>query len=75
MDEVWNRIVSKKPMRNGSIHGLNLGDPIQTYAMKYVLSTMNISENEIIEVSRYHAASYDGNYVVLPYNCFNMIGN
>lgn len=65
----------KRPMRKGSRNALNIGDPIQTYAMKYVLRTMSVPENQLVEISRYHASDYDGDYAVLPFNCFNMIGN
>ncbi|MGF7143656.1 hypothetical protein HNQ56_002083 [Anaerotaenia torta] len=54
---------------------LNIGDPIQTYAMKYLYSLMNVQEKDLIEVSRYHARDYEGEEVVLPFNAFNMIYN
>lgn len=66
---------SGRPMRAGAQNKLNLGDPIQSYAMRYIYSCMGIEEEDFIEVSRYHARYYDGEYVVLPFNCFNMIYN
>lgn len=66
---------NKRPMRKGSMNALNLGDPIQTYAMRCIYHHMKVPQDELIEISRYHAAEYDGEYVVLPFNCFNMIGN
>lgn len=65
----------KRPMRKGSNNTLNLGDPIQTYAMEYIYKTMNVLADEVVNISRYHAAEYNGEYVVLPFNCFNMISN
>lgn len=64
-----------RPMRPGAKNGLNLGDPIQSYAMRYIYSRMGIGEKELVEISRYRARYYDGDYVILPYNCFNMIYN
>lgn len=64
-----------RPVNKGNKNRPNLGDPIQIYAMKYVYQQMGISENDLIEVSRYHALEYDGEYVVLPFNCFNMVWN
>jgi len=66
---------SGRPMRAGAQNKLNLGDPIQSYAMRYIYSHMGIEEDELIPISRYHARYYDGEYVVLPFNCFNMIYN
>lgn len=66
---------SKRPMRNNGVIRLNIGDPIQTYAMKYIYSLMGVREEELVEVSRYHSKSYNGDYVILPYNCFNRIYN
>lgn len=64
-----------RPVSKGNKNRPNLGDPIQIYAMKYVYQQMGISENNLIEVSRYHSMEYDGEYVVLPFNCFNMVWN
>lgn len=66
---------SNRPMRAGAKNKLNLGDPIQSYAMRYVYSRMGIAEEDLVEISRYRARYYDGEYVILPYNCFNMIYN
>lgn len=66
---------SNRPLKKGNGNLLNLGDPIQVYAMKYIYQQMGISEEELIEVSRYNAKNYDGEYVVLPFNCFNMVWN
>lgn len=66
---------SDRPMKKGNENRLNLGDPIQVYAMKYIYQQMGISEKDLIEISRYHAKDYNGEYVVLPFNCFNMVWN
>ncbi|MDD7402618.1 MAG: polysaccharide pyruvyl transferase family protein [Butyribacter sp.] len=64
-----------RPVKKGNKNKPNLGDPIQTYAMKYIYRQMGIPEEELVEVSRYQAKNYDGEYVVLPFNCFNMVWN
>lgn len=64
-----------RPVKTGNSNKPNLGDPIQTYAMRYVYQQMGIKPEELVEVSRYWAKSYDGDYVLLPFNCFNMIWN
>lgn len=66
---------NNRPMRNKIKNSLNLGDPIQSYAMKYIYSKMGINENDLVEVSRYNTKSYNGDYIVLPFNCFNIIYN
>ncbi|MGN1275963.1 MAG: polysaccharide pyruvyl transferase family protein [Floccifex sp.] len=66
---------SKRPMKQDIVSNLNIGDPIQTYAMLNVYKKMGIDENKIIKISRYHSRFYDGKEVVLPYNCWNMIFN
>lgn len=66
---------SDRPMRAGAKNRLNLGDPIQSYAMRYIYSQMGIAEKDLVEISRYQARYYEGEYVILPYNCFNMIYN
>ncbi|MBE5963204.1 MAG: polysaccharide pyruvyl transferase family protein [Lachnospiraceae bacterium] len=65
----------KRPMRIGGTNRLNIGDPIQTYAMQYIYSRMGIKKEELVEISRYTAKDYNGDYVLLPYNCFNRIYN
>lgn len=65
----------KRPMREGSTHNLNLGDPIQAYAIRYLYELMGIDNKDIIEISRYNAKSYDGDYTILPFSCFNMVTN
>lgn len=66
---------SHRPMRSGSKNLLNIGDPIQSYAMKYLYSLMGIEEQELVPISRYKAKDYRGENVVLPFNAFNMIYN
>jgi len=66
---------AKRPMSSKGKNRLNIGDPIQTYAMRHIYSIMEINENDMIEISRYHAKNYDGEYALLPYNCFNRIYN
>lgn len=65
----------KRPMREGSKHNLNLGDPIQSYALRKLYEKMSIDENNIVEINRYNAKSYNGEYTILPFSCFNMISN
>lgn len=66
---------SQRPMRNKNYETrLNIGDPIQTLAMQYLYQQMEIKE-EIIEISRYHAKHYNGENVILPFQCFNRICN
>lgn len=64
-----------RPVNIGNKNRPNLGDPIQIYAMKYVYQQMGVPEKDLVEVSRYHAMVYNGEYVVLPFNCFNMVWN
>ncbi len=66
---------SERPMSSNREIRLNIGDPIQTYAMRYIYEQMGVENDSLIEISRYHAGTYDGEYVVLPYNCFNRIYN
>lgn len=66
---------SNRPMRPNGINRVNLGDPIQSYAMQYIYEQMGIHKSELIQVSRYEAGDYDGEYVILPFNCFNRIFN
>lgn len=66
---------AKRPMGSKGKNRLNIGDPIQTYAMRYIYNTMGITEHDLIEISRYHTKDYDGEYALLPYNCFNRIYN
>ena len=66
---------NRRPMRVGGENRLNIGDPIQTYAMEYIYDRMGIKKDELVEVSRYRAKKYNGEYVLLPYNCFNRIYN
>ncbi|WP_455714249.1 polysaccharide pyruvyl transferase family protein [Anaerosporobacter sp.] len=53
---------------------LNIGDPIQTLAMKYLYQEMGI-KGDLVEISRYHAKDYQGDNVILPFQCFNRIYN
>lgn len=64
-----------KPVRPGSKNWCNLGDPIQSYAMIKLYEDMGISQENIIRINRYMTKSYDGDYVVLPFNCYNMVFN
>ncbi|MGG3284357.1 polysaccharide pyruvyl transferase family protein [Paenibacillus solani] len=63
----------KKTVRPGGIKWTNLGDPIQSYAMVKIYEEMGIPESELVKVNRYSSKSYDGDYVILPFNCYNMI--
>lgn len=64
-----------KSIRPGSKNWANLGDPIQSYAMVSLYEEMGIKEDELVRISRYQTKEYDEEYVVLPYNCYNMIFN
>lgn len=67
---------SQRPMRTSQeITYLNIGDPIQTFAMKYIYSKLGIADNTLIHISRYHTREYKGEKVLLPFNCFNRIFN
>ena len=49
----------------------NIGDNIQMYAMKRILTEcMHVDEKDIIEVDFHSLASYSGEYVILPVNLF-----
>ena len=65
----------ERPMKSGKIAKLNIGDPIQTYAMKQIYKRMNINESDLIEISRYQTKNYTGEYALLPFNSFNAIYN
>ncbi len=64
-----------RPMRPGSSRPLNIGDPIQVYAMKNIYRHMGMAAEDLVPVSRYHMAAYAGEKAVVPLNCFNMIAN
>ncbi len=66
---------SHRPMRPGSKNMLNLGDPIQCYAMRYLFGRMGVRDSDLVEISRYHTKDYAGEEVILPFNAFNMIYN
>ncbi len=65
----------KRPMKQGRATKVNIGDPIQTYAMRHIYHKMGITDEKLIKISRYHAKDYDGKYALLPFNCFNRIFN
>lgn len=66
-------ITYKKTVRPGGIKWTNLGDPIQSYAMVKIYEEMGIAESDLVKVNRYSSKSYNGDYVILPFNCYNMI--
>ncbi|HZG80349.1 MAG TPA: polysaccharide pyruvyl transferase family protein [Brevibacillus sp.] len=63
----------KKAVRTGGNKWTNLGDPIQSYAMVKLYEEMGIPESELVKVNKYTSKLYDGDYVILPFNCYNMI--
>ncbi len=65
----------KHPMKVNRVTKLNIGDPIQTYAMEYIYKIIGINSKDLVHISRYHSKSYLGDYVLLPFNCFNRIFN
>ncbi len=66
---------AKRPMRAGRKTVLNIGDPIQTCAMRHIYHQMGVEDKDLIEISRYHTKDYSGEQVLLPFNAFNMIYN
>ncbi|WP_042195549.1 polysaccharide pyruvyl transferase family protein [Paenibacillus camerounensis] len=65
----------KKSVRPESKNWSNLGDPIQSYAMVKIYEEMGVTEEELLKIDRYSTSSYNGEYVILPYNCYNMVFN
>ena len=63
---------SGRPMRKGSRHPINLGDPIQSYAAENALRTIGYN-GEIQLLEKYSLASFKGEKVKLIFNSFNMI--
>lgn len=63
----------KKAVRPNGTKWTNLGDPIQSYAMVKIYEEMGIPEFELVKINRNSSKTYDGDYVILPFNCFNMI--
>ena len=47
---------------------VNLGDPIQSYAVKNLYREMGIGEEDIIPVPRYDMAEYDGEECICVVN-------
>lgn len=50
---------------------INLGDPIQSYAVKNLYREMGISEEDIIPVPRYDLATYMGDECICVINCIS----
>lgn len=63
----------KKPVRPNGKKWANLGDPIQSYALLKLYEEMGIDKDDIIMVNRHNTKNYDGEYVLLPFNCYNSI--
>ena len=47
---------------------VNLGDPIQSYAVKLLYREMGIAEEDIIPVPRYDMTNYDGEECICTIN-------
>lgn len=47
---------------------INIGDQIQSDAVKYIYGKMGISEEDIIHININDINNYDGEYIVLPIN-------
>lgn len=59
----------QKPLKsNMKTRPVNLGDPIQSYAVKNLYREMGISDEDIIPVPRYDLANYDGEECVCVVN-------
>ena len=59
----------QKPLKtNMKTRPVNLGDPIQSYAVKNLYREMGIREEDIIPVPRYDMADYDGEECVCVVN-------
>lgn len=48
----------------------NRGDNIQVIALDNLYQYMGIDESEIVEINMYDLPTYDGEYVLLPINCY-----
>lgn len=59
----------QKPLKeNMKTRPVNLGDPIQSYAVKNLYKEMGIKEEDIIPVPRYDMANYDGEECICVVN-------
>lgn len=59
----------QKPLKpNMKTRPVNLGDPIQSYAVKNLYHEMGISDEDIVPVPRYDMANYDGEECVCVVN-------
>ena len=59
----------QKPLKSGmKARYVNLGDPIQTYAVKLLYKEMGINEDDIISVPRYDIADYQGEECICVIN-------
>lgn len=47
-------------------HRYNIGDNIQSIAVRELYRSMGIGDSQIVEVNKYGLNSYDGEYVILP---------
>lgn len=47
---------------------INLGDIIQSYAIREIYKQMNIADDSIVEINFNNLQSYDGEYIILPIN-------
>ena len=50
----------------------NIGDNIQSHAIRNLYRHMNIDENDIVEINKYELSSYTGDYLVVPIANFTM---
>lgn len=53
----------------------NIGDNVQSHAIKNIYKHMGIDEENIVEVNKYELSSYDGDYLVVPIANFTMIND
>lgn len=58
----------EKQLRNDGVFSVNLGDYMQTLAVRAMWRRLGIAEDEIIAVDRDGLAEYDGPEVLLPLN-------
>ena len=62
-----------KHLNNRSL--FNIGDNVQSHAIRNLYKIMDIDEKDIVEVNKYELTTYDGDYLVVPIANFTMIND
>ncbi len=62
-----------KHLNNQSL--FNIGDNIQSHAVRNIYKNMGINEKDIVEVNKYELSRYNGDYLVVPISNFTMINS